>query len=106
MARINEQERLHELTKREREFWNAGIYPAGMDEVGFDPDLRLGRFFRGFDAVLEQVVDQLTQLGGVAQDGRQHWRQSSMNHGVRLVMDVEREYVGDQRVEFERRELR
>ena len=34
MARINEQERLNELTKREREFWNAGIYPAGMDEVG------------------------------------------------------------------------
>ena len=23
MARINEQERLNELTKREREFWNA-----------------------------------------------------------------------------------
>ena len=37
MARINEQERLHELTKREREFWNAGIYPAGMDEVGRGP---------------------------------------------------------------------
>lgn len=31
MARINEQERLIELTKREREFWNAGIYPSGMD---------------------------------------------------------------------------
>lgn len=28
MARINEQERLNELTKREREFWNAGIYPG------------------------------------------------------------------------------
>ena len=37
MARINEKERLHELTKREREFWNAGIYPAGMDEVGRGP---------------------------------------------------------------------
>ena len=37
MARINEQERLNELTKREREFWNAGIYPAGMDEVGRGP---------------------------------------------------------------------
>ena len=37
MARINEQERLHELTKRERKFWNAGIYPAGMDEVGRGP---------------------------------------------------------------------
>ncbi len=37
MARINEQERLAELTKREKEFWQMGIYPAGMDEVGRGP---------------------------------------------------------------------
>lgn len=37
MARINERERLAELSKREKEFWDKGIYPAGMDEVGRGP---------------------------------------------------------------------
>lgn len=37
MARINEQERLAEITKREMEFWNRDIFPAGMDEVGRGP---------------------------------------------------------------------
>ncbi len=37
MARINEQERLIQITEREREFWNKDIFPAGMDEVGRGP---------------------------------------------------------------------
>lgn len=37
MARRNEAERLWALTRLEREFWEAGIFPAGMDEVGRGP---------------------------------------------------------------------
>lgn len=37
MARRNEEERLFELTKIEREYWTKGILPAGMDEVGRGP---------------------------------------------------------------------
>ena len=37
MARINEQERLLQLTQRERELWANGIMAAGMDEVGRGP---------------------------------------------------------------------
>ena len=37
MARRNEEERLTELTKIEREYWAKGILPAGMDEVGRGP---------------------------------------------------------------------
>lgn len=37
MARRNEAERLYELTRMEREFWEKGIFPAGMDEVGRGP---------------------------------------------------------------------
>lgn len=37
MARRNEDERLFELTKIEREYWAKGILPAGMDEVGRGP---------------------------------------------------------------------
>ena len=37
MARRNEEERLIELTKIEREYWAKGILPAGMDEVGRGP---------------------------------------------------------------------
>ena len=37
MARRNEAERLFELTRMEREFWEKGIFPAGMDEVGRGP---------------------------------------------------------------------
>ena len=37
MARRNEEERLFELTKIEREYWERGILPAGMDEVGRGP---------------------------------------------------------------------
>lgn len=37
MSRINEDERLTEITKIEREYWSKGILPAGMDEVGRGP---------------------------------------------------------------------
>jgi len=37
MPRKNEAERLFELTKIEREYWEKGILPAGMDEVGRGP---------------------------------------------------------------------
>ncbi len=37
MARRNEDERLFELTRIEREYWEKGILPAGMDEVGRGP---------------------------------------------------------------------
>lgn len=37
MARRNEAERLRALTRLECEFWEAGIFPAGMDEVGRGP---------------------------------------------------------------------
>lgn len=37
MAQRNEAERLRALTRLEREFWEAGIFPAGMDEVGRGP---------------------------------------------------------------------
>lgn len=37
MARRNEAERLQELTQLERAFWEKGIFPAGMDEVGRGP---------------------------------------------------------------------
>ncbi|MBQ4611277.1 MAG: ribonuclease HII [Clostridia bacterium] len=37
MARRNEEERLFELTKIERTYWEKGILPAGMDEVGRGP---------------------------------------------------------------------
>ena len=37
MARRNEAERLRELTQMERTFWEKGIFPAGMDEVGRGP---------------------------------------------------------------------
>lgn len=37
MARRNEDERLFELTRIEREYWAKGILPAGMDEVGRGP---------------------------------------------------------------------
>lgn len=37
MPRKNEAERLFELTKIEREYWEKGIFPAGMDEVGRGP---------------------------------------------------------------------
>lgn len=37
MARRNEEERLFELTRIEREYWERGILPAGMDEVGRGP---------------------------------------------------------------------
>jgi len=37
MARRNEDERLFELTRIEREYWVKGILPAGMDEVGRGP---------------------------------------------------------------------
>ncbi len=35
--RINETERLHELTKFERELWEQGLVVCGMDEVGRGP---------------------------------------------------------------------
>ncbi len=34
MPRKNEDERLKELCRIEREYWNKGILPGGMDEVG------------------------------------------------------------------------
>jgi len=37
MARRNEEERLFELTQIERTYWEKGILPAGMDEVGRGP---------------------------------------------------------------------
>lgn len=37
MARMNEAERLLELTRIETEYWSRGILPAGMDEVGRGP---------------------------------------------------------------------
>lgn len=37
MARMNEAERLFELTRIETEYWSRGILPAGMDEVGRGP---------------------------------------------------------------------
>lgn len=37
MARMNEAERLLELTRIEAEYWSRGILPAGMDEVGRGP---------------------------------------------------------------------
>ena len=37
MSRKNEDERLKELCRIEREYWNKGILPAGMDEVGRGP---------------------------------------------------------------------
>ncbi len=37
MAKRNEEERLLELTKIEREYWAKGMLPAGMDEVGRGP---------------------------------------------------------------------
>lgn len=37
MAQRNEAERLWALTRLERQFWGAGVFPAGMDEVGRGP---------------------------------------------------------------------
>lgn len=37
MPRKNEDERLKELCRIEREYWNKGILPGGMDEVGRGP---------------------------------------------------------------------
>ncbi len=37
MAQRNEAERLWALTRLERQFWETGIFPAGMDEVGRGP---------------------------------------------------------------------
>ncbi|MCR5610756.1 MAG: ribonuclease HII [Clostridiales bacterium] len=37
MSKINEQERLFELTKYERELWEQGLTVCGMDEVGRGP---------------------------------------------------------------------
>lgn len=37
MPRRNEEERLNELCRFEREYWDRGILPGGMDEVGRGP---------------------------------------------------------------------
>lgn len=37
MVRISEAERLEQMTQIERIYWNKGILPAGMDEVGRGP---------------------------------------------------------------------
>ncbi len=37
MAQRNEAERLFEITRMERAFWEKGVFPAGMDEVGRGP---------------------------------------------------------------------
>ena len=37
MKKINEAERLEQMTQYERPFWERGIAVAGMDEVGRGP---------------------------------------------------------------------
>ena len=37
MKKINEAERLEQMTQYERPFWERGIADAGMDEVGRGP---------------------------------------------------------------------
>ena len=37
MKKINEAERLEQMTQYERPFWKRGIAVAGMDEVGRGP---------------------------------------------------------------------
>lgn len=37
MAKAKEAERLHAITAFERSYWEKGIFPAGMDEVGRGP---------------------------------------------------------------------
>jgi ribonuclease HII len=37
MAKTNEAERLYAITAFERSYWEKGIFPAGMDEVGRGP---------------------------------------------------------------------
>ena len=37
MPRVNETKRLLEITEIERSYWERGIFPGGMDEVGRGP---------------------------------------------------------------------